>query len=85
MPTRTDEVSRIAKLEYRTHRAMEKSVQEKGKKKLCRNFGMVVLAALVYAIWTARNEAMWNSSIPNPRMICQQVKLECKYRVQGHG
>ncbi|XP_019267173.1 PREDICTED: uncharacterized protein LOC109244525 [Nicotiana attenuata] len=33
-----------------------------------------VLAALIYAIWKARNEALWHQRVPNPGTICSQIQ-----------
>lgn len=48
--------------------------------KLSREFSFAVLA-LNYHIWKGRNEALWQSSVPRPNRVCDQIKKECKIRV----
>ncbi|XP_019261814.1 PREDICTED: uncharacterized protein LOC109239681 [Nicotiana attenuata] len=49
--------------------------------KNCREFITAVIAALIYKIWWARNEALWNQRVPTPRSICVQIQQECKARI----
>ncbi|XP_070034924.1 uncharacterized protein [Nicotiana tomentosiformis] len=51
----------------------------KGKK--CRALITAMTAVLIYIIWWARNEALWNQRAPSPGVICAQVQQECKIRV----
>nr|XP_009601179.1 uncharacterized protein LOC104096501 [Nicotiana tomentosiformis] len=44
----------------------------------CRNLVNSVLAALVYYIWKAGNEALWHQRLPKPEAICTQIQQECK-------
>ncbi|KAM3221675.1 hypothetical protein P3L10_020945 [Capsicum annuum] len=39
-----------------------------------------VIAALIYHIWHARNEALWNQAVPRPRKEIKKIQEECKYR-----
>ncbi|XP_019224002.1 PREDICTED: uncharacterized protein LOC109205712 [Nicotiana attenuata] len=58
-----------------------KRVGRKMGNKLRRGFSFAVLAALNYHIWKGRNEALWQSSVPRPSRLCDQIKKECKVRV----
>ncbi|XP_019238011.1 PREDICTED: uncharacterized protein LOC109218132 [Nicotiana attenuata] len=49
--------------------------------KRCREYTTAIVAALIYRIWWARNEALWNQRVPTVKSICTQVKQECKTRI----
>lgn len=49
------------------------------KGRVNRSFIMAVLAALVYGIWKARNEALWQLRVPHPQEMIKQLKQDCKY------
>ncbi|WMV26498.1 hypothetical protein MTR67_019883, partial [Solanum verrucosum] len=40
-----------------------------------------ILAALVYYIWQARNDAVWNQRVPRTQMILQKIQMESKVRI----
>lgn len=52
---------------------MWRRITKNVKGRVNRSFMMIVLVALVYGIWTARNEALWQQRGP-------QLKQDCKYR-----
>ncbi|KAM3284039.1 hypothetical protein P3S67_022837 [Capsicum chacoense] len=47
-----------------------------------RSRGMIwaIIAALIYHIWHARNESLWNKAIPRPQVMFKHIQKECKYR-----
>lgn len=45
-----------------------------------RAFTMSALAAVIYHIWRARNEAVWMKRVPRPQAILEQIQYTCKNR-----
>ncbi|XP_070014672.1 uncharacterized protein [Nicotiana sylvestris] len=58
-----------------------KRIGRKMGNKFRREFSYAVLAALSYHIWKGRNKALWQSSVPRPSKLCDQIKKECRVRV----
>ncbi|XP_019231943.1 PREDICTED: uncharacterized protein LOC109212727 [Nicotiana attenuata] len=48
---------------------------------MCRKLITAVVATLVYKIWQARNDSIWNGKVPSPVMVCKQIQQECKIRL----
>ncbi|XP_070022703.1 uncharacterized protein [Nicotiana sylvestris] len=52
------------------------------KGRICRNFVASIITTIMYGIWRARNEALWNKAVPIPEKVWQGIKEDNKYRVQ---
>lgn len=50
------------------------------KEKIGRTFAQAALAAVVYHIWRARNEAVWLQKVLRPQKILEQIQYACKSR-----
>lgn len=50
------------------------------KGKIGRAFIQAVLAAVIYYIWRARNEAVWLMKVTRPHKVLEQIRYTCKYR-----
>ncbi|XP_019257757.1 PREDICTED: uncharacterized protein LOC109235971 [Nicotiana attenuata] len=50
------------------------------KGKAGRSFTKAALAAVIYYIWKARNEALWRKRVPRPQVLLKQIQLACKHR-----
>ncbi|XP_048501464.2 uncharacterized protein LOC104897645 [Beta vulgaris subsp. vulgaris] len=42
---------------------------------------MTSVAALVYQVWRARNDALWNNKVPSIQSAVQQIKFNVKHRI----
>ncbi|XP_075084724.1 uncharacterized protein LOC107792115 [Nicotiana tabacum] len=54
-----------------------KIVARSVKGRLRKHFVLAIMAAMIYDIWKGRNEALWQSKVPRPQSLCNQVKDEC--------
>ncbi|XP_075080387.1 uncharacterized protein LOC142165899 [Nicotiana tabacum] len=52
--------------------------------KLCRKLITTVVAALVYKIWQARNDAIWNGKVPRSVMVCKQIQQKSRVILSVH-
>ncbi|XP_019240695.1 PREDICTED: uncharacterized protein LOC109220693 [Nicotiana attenuata] len=50
------------------------------KGKIGRSFPEAMIAAVIYHIWRARNEAVWLQKVPRPQTILKQIPYTCKHR-----
>ncbi|XP_009775391.1 uncharacterized protein [Nicotiana sylvestris] len=50
------------------------------KGKIGRSFTKAVLAAVIYHIWKAKNEAIWRKIVPRPQVVLKQIQHAFKYR-----
>ncbi|XP_019233726.1 PREDICTED: uncharacterized protein LOC109214279 [Nicotiana attenuata] len=52
------------------------------KGRICRGFVTSIIATIMYGIWRARNEALWNQKVPMPTKMWKSIKEDNKYRLQ---
>ncbi|XP_060200203.1 uncharacterized protein LOC132628418 [Lycium barbarum] len=48
--------------------------------KISRGLIWAILAAMIYHIWNARNDAVWNHKIIRPQLMVQQIQEESRIR-----
>ncbi|KAK4724531.1 hypothetical protein R3W88_027310 [Solanum pinnatisectum] len=53
----------------------------KSRGKISRAFIWSILAATIYHIWMARNEALWQKSVHIPTKVLKLIKMDAKYRI----
>ncbi|KAK4733466.1 hypothetical protein R3W88_007727 [Solanum pinnatisectum] len=58
-------------------------VTRKARGRYRRSIIKVVLAALIYHIWLARNGALWNKAVTRPATILNMIKKEIRSRTNG--
>ncbi|XP_019233568.1 PREDICTED: uncharacterized protein LOC109214136 [Nicotiana attenuata] len=57
-----------------------KRMARKANGRIGRAFTRSVLAAVIYQIWRARNEAVWKGKVQRPQVMLKQVQHTCKHR-----